>query len=88
MMGGSPQASPETEMPVSPEQATQVAEDYLNCISPGTETEEPDQFYGYYTLHTLQDEEVTGMLSVNGYTGQVWYHSWHGPFIAMEEEAE
>jgi hypothetical protein len=75
-------------MPVSPEQATQVAEDYLNRVSPGTETEEPDQFYGYYTLHTVQDGEVTGMLSVNGYTGQVWYHSWHGPFIAMEEEGE
>jgi hypothetical protein len=88
MDGGSPQTSPETEMPVSPEQATQVAEDYLNRVSPGTETEEPDQFYGYYTLHTLQDGEVTGMLSVNGYTGQVWYHGWHGPFIAMEEEGE
>jgi len=22
-----------------------------------------------------------GMLSVNGYTGQVWYHNWHGAFI-------
>jgi hypothetical protein len=85
---GSPQVSPETEMPVSSEQATQIAEDYLNRVSPGTETEEPDQFYGYYTLHTVRDGEVTGMLSVNGYTGQVWYHSWHGPFIAMEEETE
>jgi hypothetical protein len=88
MGGGSSQARPETEMPVSPEQATQVADDYLNRVSPGTETEEPDQFYGYYTLHTLQDGEITGMLSVNGYTGQVWYHGWHGPFVAMEEEGE
>ena len=86
MMGDSSQeVSPETEMPVSREQATQVAEEYLTRISPGTETEEPDQFYGYYTLHTVQDGEVTGMLSVNGYTGQVWYHGWHGPLIAMEE---
>jgi len=86
MMGGSAyQASPETEMPISPDQVSQIADDYLSLISPGTETEEPDQFYGYYTLHTLQDGEVTGMLSVNGYTGQVWYHSWHGSFMAMEE---
>jgi hypothetical protein len=28
------------------------------------------------------------MLSVNGYTGAVWYHTWHGPFVAMEEEGE
>ena len=25
------------------------------------------------------------MLSVNGYSGEVWYHSWHGPFVAKEE---
>jgi len=22
-----------------------------------------------------------GMLSVNGYTGQGWFHTWHGTFI-------
>jgi len=25
------------------------------------------------------------MLSVNGYTGQVWYHIWHGKFIGMAD---
>ncbi len=25
------------------------------------------------------------MLSVNGYSGEVWYHNWHGPFVAMDE---
>jgi hypothetical protein len=66
----------------------QIADDYISRNSLGNETEEPDQFYGYYTLHIKDQGEVAGMLSVNGYTGQVWYHSWHGPFIAMEEEAE
>ncbi len=46
---------------------------------------EPDRFYGYYTLHTLRDGEIEGMLSVNGYTGEVWYHAWHGPFIQIQE---
>jgi hypothetical protein len=23
------------------------------------------------------------MLSVNGYSGQVWLHHWHGDFVAM-----
>ena len=27
----------------------------------------------------------TGMLSVNGYTGQVWYHTWHGPFVQLKD---
>jgi len=25
------------------------------------------------------------MLSINGYTGDVWYHNWHGDFIQMKE---
>jgi hypothetical protein len=75
-------------MPMSSEQAAQIADDYLSRFSPGTETEEPDTFYGYYTLLTERDGEVTGMLSVNGYSGEVWYHSWHGPFVALQEEEE
>ena len=23
-----------------------------------------------------------GMLSVNGYSGDIWYHTWHGMFIS------
>ena len=26
-----------------------------------------------------------GMLSVDGFTGQVWYHNWHGTFIEKIE---
>ena len=82
------QASPSDQLPITPEDATQIANDYISRNSLGTDTETPDQFYGYYTQHTLQNGEVNGMLSVNGYTGAVWYHNWHGPFIAMEEEEE
>jgi len=28
---------------------------------------------------------VAGMLSVNAYTGAVWYHWWHGRFLSMIE---
>ena len=73
-------------MTITSDQASQIADDYISRNSLGDETEEPDQFYGYYTLHFKDNGEVAGMLSVNGYTGQVWYHNWHGPFIAMEEE--
>jgi hypothetical protein len=74
------------QMTVSPEQAREIADAYVRRVSPGTQAGEAEPFYGYYTLHTEKDGEVTGMLSVNGYSGEVWYHSWHGPFIAMEEE--
>ena len=91
MMGGfyqPSQASPNDQLPITPEDVTQIANDYISRNSLGTDTEKPDQFYGYYTIHTKSDGEVNGMLSVNGYTGAVWYHTWHGPFIAMEEEEE
>ena len=32
---------------------------------------------GYYTLDFEKDGTPVGMLSVNAYTGQVWYHTWH-----------
>ncbi len=26
---------------------------------------------------------ISGMLSVHGEHGQVWYHTWHGDFVQM-----
>ncbi|MCL4544541.1 MAG: hypothetical protein M1118_08085, partial [Chloroflexi bacterium] len=72
---------------VTPTQAKTLGQQWLDVHQPGTTTESPDQFYGYYTLHILKDGQVTGMLSVNGYTGQVWFHTWHGSFIQMKQIA-
>ncbi len=84
MMGGW-WGTPTGEMTVTPEQALEYAQTWLDANLPGTTVaDEADQFYGYYTIHTLQDGQVAGMLSVNGYTGAVWYHTWHGDFIGMQ----
>ncbi|HET7271062.1 MAG TPA: hypothetical protein VFI90_08230 [Rubrobacter sp.] len=85
MMGPSAQGNAGNKMPVNPEQAREIADDYLSRVSPGTQAGEAETFYGYYTLHTERGGKITGMLSVNGYSGEVWYHSWHGPFVAMDE---
>ncbi len=45
-----------------------------------------EAFPGYYTLHTLRDGTVVGMMSVNASTGAIWYHTWHGGFVAMTGE--
>jgi hypothetical protein len=74
------------KMPVSSDGARKIADAYLSRVSPGTTAEEPTRFYGYYTIDTEKDGKTSGMLSVNGYSGEVWYHSWHGPFIAKQEE--
>ena len=60
---------------------------YLDTYLPGTTTAtDADPFYGYYTIDTLRDGKIVGMLSVNGYNGQVFLHTWHGNFIEMSEE--
>lgn len=46
---------------------------------------EPEAFPGYYTLHTLRNGRIQGMVSVNAVTGSVWYHSWHGRYVEMSE---
>lgn len=40
-----------------------------------------DRFYGYYNVDVLSNGKTFDMLSVNGYTSQVWHHSWHGTYI-------
>jgi len=89
MMGGWWGGSPAGEMTVTPEQARTLAQQYLDAYLPGTGVDEvADRFYGYYTIHTLRDGQIAGMLSVNGYTGQVWVHNWHGDFIGMQAPGE
>lgn len=71
---------------ISDEEAAAIAQQWLDTNRPGVTVEEhADPFYGYYTLHTRQDGEIEGMLSVHGTTGRVWYHTWHGAFIDMVE---
>src|SRR5574341_1365188 len=75
-----------TEMTITPEQAVEYAQKYLDQYQSGaTAATDPTQFYGYYTLDFEKGGKIIGMLSVNGYSGQVFLHTWHGTFI---EEAK
>jgi hypothetical protein len=74
------------KMTVTEEQAVQAAQAYLDQYLPGTTVAgHATEFYGYYTLDFAKDGEVAGMLSVNGYSGQVFVHNWHGTFIEESE---
>jgi len=85
MMGGWQNTPGSGAMTVTPAQALEDAQKWLDANMAGTSAaDEADAFYGYYTIHTLKDGAVTGMLSVNGYSGDVWYHNWHGDFIDMK----
>ncbi len=70
---------------VSADQAQQIAQQWLDKNQSGSTPEAADIFPGYYTLHITKDGQVTGMLSVNAYTGAVWYHTWHGAFVSSTE---
>ncbi len=62
-------------------QAKTYAQQYLDSYLSGTTVGDVTTFYGYYTFDVLSQGNTYGMLSVNSFTGQVWYHTWHGTFI-------
>ncbi len=77
------------EMPIDQEAALRIAQAYAARVLNGAQVApELTAFYGYYTVDVLRDGKPVGMLSVNGYTGQVFVHHWHGDFVAMGEAEE
>jgi hypothetical protein len=70
--------------PVDVTQAKALADRRLAGQGSGLSAAEPDALPGYFTFHVLKDGKITSMLSVNERTGAVWYHWWHGRFVAME----
>ena len=74
-------AAPTTTPTVTATQAEAKAQQYLDTYYAGTTAGEVTTFYGYYTIEVENNGNIYGMLSVNSYTGQVWFHTWHGSFI-------
>jgi hypothetical protein len=89
MMGGSMGTGHGlAELTVTSEQAVVSAQTYLNTHHSQVHLiadAHADPFYGYYTLHVNHDGKTVGMLSVNGFTGQVCPHTWHGELLEMSE---
>ncbi|MER5434120.1 hypothetical protein [Streptomyces sp. NPDC002588] len=67
---------------ISAAKARNLARQWLHDHDSTLMTGEPESYPGYYTLHTMKSGKITGMLSVNASSGQVWYHTWHGTYIA------
>lgn len=86
--GGNPSWTPSSGSvpgPIGASEAQRLANQWLAQQGSGQTAAEPDALPGYFTFHTLKDGKISGMLSVNEQTGAVWYHWWHGRFVAMEE---
>lgn len=72
---------------ITAKQAQDLADQWLMKHDRGLASEDPAHFPGYYTLHTVKDGNIVGMLSINASTGDVWHHSWHGDFVEMSKHA-
>ncbi len=78
--------TPRAQNTVTPAQAKDKAQQYLDTYLTGAKVaDDANAFYGYYTLDVARDGKTFGMLSVNGTTGVVWYHTWHGTFVNEKE---
>jgi hypothetical protein len=86
-LGGMMGTSATGVMSVPPDRATQLAQGWLDGRGGGYSAGAPDAFYGYYTFHFLQNDRIAGMLSINGSSGRVWLHTWHGAFIQVRQLA-
>lgn len=85
MMRGSGAAWSAQAATVTADQSRSIAQQWLDTNRSGQSAQAPDAYPGYYTMETTTSGKVTGMLSVNASTGAVWYHSWHGRFLARED---
>ena len=85
MMGPFRPSDVSASMPVGADAASRAAQSWLDRNLAGDSAGTPDAFYGYYTFHFERAGQVAGMLSVNGYSGQVWFHSWHGSFVQARD---
>jgi hypothetical protein len=70
---------------VDASKARTIATAWLAANQSGTTIGSIDAYPGYFTIDLRRDGIVRGMMSVNSTTGAVWYHIWHGAFIAMED---
>lgn len=70
---------------VTADKATAIAASWLAANRAGETVGKIDAYPGYYTVDTMVAGRTAGMLSVNATTGAVWYHTWHGSFVAEED---
>jgi hypothetical protein len=70
---------------VDTRKARAIATGWLATNQAGTTIGSIDAYPGYFTLDLRRNGMVSGMMSVSSTDGAVWYHTWHGAFIAMED---
>jgi hypothetical protein len=70
---------------ISADGANSLATAWLQANGAGQTVGMTDLFPGHGVHRVVAGGNTVGMLSVNATTGAVWYHTWHGTFIAKED---
>lgn len=81
MMGSVDNKATTADMTIKPADAGSSAQKYADTQFPGSSISNPDMFYGYYTVDVVKDGRVLALLSINGYSGQVWVQAWPGSYL-------
>jgi hypothetical protein len=77
---------PSAASTMSAEDAKRIAREWLTARGDTTPWEfEVTEMPGYFTVHLEKDGRMEAMLGVNAFTGAVWYHTWHGTYVAAIE---
>lgn len=66
---------------ITPEYAKQLAQQFLNLYLQGLKVDQTRVYYGYYVADVLVNGTDYPTVAINGYTGQVWYETWHTGFL-------
>ncbi|WP_206812616.1 PepSY domain-containing protein [Paradesulfitobacterium ferrireducens] len=67
---------------VSADQARQTAQSFVQKLGQEYSLEGPETAPGYYEFMVMKDGKDYAELNVNGYSGQVWFETWHGPIVS------
>jgi hypothetical protein len=74
---------------VSADEAKRIAREWLIARGDATTWDfEVTEMPGYFTVHLEKGGRMEAMLGVNAFTGAVWYHTWHGTYVAAKEMDE
>ena len=65
--------------------ARDIATAWLATHMAGTTIGSFDAYPGYFTIDLQRHGTLSGMMSVKSVGWAVWYHTWHGAFIAMQD---
>lgn len=66
-------------------QAERFAQAFLKAAGGGYKVSSGEHFYGYRSFTFTKDGKIAGILSVNDRTGQVWWDSWLGAFMGVDD---